>query len=115
MTITYGLQIDKKKGQVWIRLPNAIKKENILQIKNRVEDSLIGCKGKVILNFADTLSVFSILVTLIIHIRKLVGEFGGELCLVNVSDKCNSQLKAMNLDKILTIYNNEVDFLKNET
>lgn len=41
MTLTYGIQIDKKMGQVWIRLPNAIKKENILQIKNRIEDSLI--------------------------------------------------------------------------
>lgn len=115
MTITYGLQIYKKKGQLWIRLPNAIKKENILQIENRIEDSLKDCEGKVILDFADTLSVFSLLVTLIIHIRKRVGEFGGQLCLVNVSDKCKSQLKAMNLDRILTIYNNEVDFLKNVT
>lgn len=115
MTITYGLQIDKKKGQVRIRLPNAIKKENILQMENRIENSLTGCKGKVILDFADTLSVFSILITLIIHTRKRVDEFGGELCLVNVSDKCRSQLKATNLDKILTIYSNEVDFLKNVT
>ena len=107
MTITFGMQIDKKKGQVRIRLPNAIKKENILQIENRVEDTLIECKGKVILDFADILSVFSILITLIIHIMKRVGEFDGELCLVNVSDKCKSQLKAMNLDKILTIHNNE--------
>lgn len=115
MTITYGLQIDKKKGQVRIRLPNAIKKENILQMENRIENSLTGCEGKVILDFADTLSVFSILITLIIHTRKRVDEFGGELYLVNVSDKCRSQLKAMNLDKILTIYSNDVDFLKNVT
>ena len=74
--MTYGLQIDKKKGHVRIRLPNAIKKGNILQIKNRIEDGLTDCKGKVILDFADTLSVFNILVTLIMHIRKRVGEFG---------------------------------------
>ncbi len=113
--MTYGLQIDKKKGHVRIRLPNAIKKGNILQIKNRIEDGLTDCKGKVILDFADIISVFSILITLIIHIRKRVDEFDGELCLVNVSDKCKSQLKAMNLDRILTIYNNGVDFLKNVT
>ena len=115
MKITYGMQIDKKKGQVWIRLPNAIKKENILQVENRIEDSLTDCEGTVILDFADILSIFSILVTLIIHIKKQVSEIDGELCLVNVSDKCTSQLKAMNLDKILTIYNNEADLLKNAT
>lgn len=109
MTINHSMQIDKKNGRVRVRLPNAIKKENILQIENRIEDSLKHCNSKVILDFADILSIFSILVTLIIHIRKQVSEFDGELCLVNVSDKCKSQLKAMNLDKILTIYNNEVD------
>ena len=97
MTITHGLYIEKKREHFWIRLPNAVKKENITQIQNRIESSLTGYKGRVVIDLSDTLSIFSIL------IHKYVTKFGGQLQLVNVSEKCQAQLKLMNLDKILNI------------
>ena len=103
MTITHGLYIEKKRGYFWIRLPNVVKKENITQIQNRIESSLTGYKGKVVIDLSDTLSIFSILVTLLMQIHKYVTESGGKLHLVNVSERCHAQLKSMNLDKILTI------------
>jgi anti-anti-sigma regulatory factor len=103
MAVTCNLHIEKKRGYVWIRLPNVIKSENIIQIEKKIENSLKNCKSKVVLDFADTLNVFSTLVTLIMLIRKRVDEYGGELCLVNVSDTCKSKLKERNLDKIMII------------
>ena len=103
MTITHGLYIEKKREHFWIRLPNAVKKENITQIQNRIESSLTGYKGRVVIDLSDTLSIFSILITLLMQIHKYVTKFGGQLQLVNVSEKCQAQLKLMNLDKILNI------------
>lgn len=103
MTITHGLYIEKKRGHFWIRLPNVVKKENITQIENRIDSSLSGYKGKVVVDLSDTLSIFSILVTLLMHIQKKVTNSGGNFRIINVSDKCQAQLKLMNLDKILNI------------
>lgn len=103
MPITHGLYIEKKKGHIWIRLPNVVKKDNITHIENRIETSLKGYKGNVVIDLSDTLSIFSILVTLLMHIEKQVTEAGGVVELVNVSKKCQEQLKSMNLDRILTI------------
>ena len=103
MPITHGLYIEKKKGYIWIRLPNVVKKDNITHIENRIETSLKGYKGKVIIDLSDTLSIFSILVTLLMHIDKKVTEAGGSVKLVNVSKKCQAQLNSMNLDRVLTI------------
>ena len=103
MPITHGLYIDKKKGYLLIRLPNVVKKDNINHIENRIETSLKGYKGKVVVDLSDTLSIFSILVTLLMHIEKQITQAGGTLKLVNVSKKCQAQLKSMNLDRVLTI------------
>ena len=103
MSITHGLYIEKKKGHLCIRLPNVVKKDNITHIENRIETSLKGYKGKVVVDLSDTLSIFSILVTLLMHIDKKVAEAGGSVKLVNVSKKCQAQLNSMNLDRVLTI------------
>ena len=107
MPITHGLYIEKKKGHIWIRLPNVVKKDNITHIENRIETSLKGYKGKVIIDLSDTFSIFSILVTLLMHIDKQVTKAGGEVKLINVSKKCQAQLKSMNLDRVLTIEKND--------
>jgi anti-anti-sigma regulatory factor len=103
MPITHGLYIEKKKGHIFIRLPNVVKKDNITHIENRIESSLKNYKGNVIVDLSDTLSIFSILVTLLMHIDKKVTEAGGSVKLINVSKKCQAQLKSMNLDRVLTI------------
>lgn len=107
MPITHGLYIEKKRGHIWIRLPNVVKKDNITQIESRIESSLKGYKGKVVVDLSDTLSIFSILVTLLMHIDKLVTGAGGTVKLVNVSKKCQAQLQSMNLDRVLTINKKE--------
>ena len=103
MTITHGLYIEKNRGRIWIRLPNVVKKENITQIENRIDSSLSGYKGKVVVDLSDTFSIFSILVTLLMHVQKKVINAGGNFHLVNVSEKCHLQLTLMNLDKIMNI------------
>lgn len=104
MTIIHGLHIEKKKEHIWIGLPDRIRKENISQIENRIESSILGYNGIVVLDLLDTLSIYSMLVALCMHIREKVVESGGMFYIANVSEKCQIQLELMNLDKILTIY-----------
>jgi len=104
MTIMYGLHIKRKRDCIWVRLPNLIKKENVTLVENRIVSAVEGFSGDVVVDLSDTLSIFSILVTLIMKIRKKVLEAGGRFYLAHVSKKCEIQLHEMNLDKILQVF-----------
>ena len=108
----YGLHIKKRRDCIWIRLPNLIKKENVTLVENRIVSATEGYCGTVVVDLSDTLSIFSMLVTLIMKIRKKVLENHGEFFLAHVSKKCQAQLDEMNLDKILLHYKKKEDTLK---
>ena len=103
MSLIKGLNIEKKEGYTLIKLPHTLNQENILDI----ESGLTGYRDTIAIDLSECSNIFSMLITLIIHIRKKVIEEGGNLCLVNVSKTGQQQLTAMNLDIILPMYDSE--------
>ena len=110
MKATHDLHIENKKGYLWITLPDSITKENYLQIRNRIESELMDKKemaNKVIIDLSKIDSIHSLLIGLILHIRKPVKLNKGIFYLVNVSGKCLMELQSLFIDRILQIYENE--------
>lgn len=107
MSLIKGLDIVKKEGYTVIKLPHLLNQDNFLEIEEEIESSMAGYRETIAIDLSECDNIFSMLITLIIHIRKKVIEAGGELCLINVSINGQQQIKAMNLDMILTMYDSE--------
>lgn len=107
MTEITDLKIENKKGYLWISFPNSIGRENILPIQNRIEAILTDESAHVALDFSNIDIAGSIVIDLVMLIRKILSESKGFLCLVNVSKTCLKQFHTMNLDKVVTIYESE--------
>lgn len=107
MSLIKGLSIEKKEGYTLIKLPHTLNQENILDIEGEIESSMTGYRDTIAIDLSECSNIFSMLITLIMHVRKKVIEEGGSLCLVNVSITGQQQLTAMNLDIILPIYDSE--------
>ena len=107
MSLIKGLYIEKKEGYILIKLPHTLNQENILDIEEEIDSSLTGYRDTIAIDLSECSNIFSMLITLIMHIRKKVMDEGGSLCLVNVSLSGQQQLKAMNLDIILPMYDSE--------
>ena len=107
MTSAAGLYSKQKKGYTIIGLPAVITRENVLHIENRIGAIITQTKKPVILDISTVRDIFSILITLIVHIKNQVFDSGETLYLINVNDNCLAQLKSMNLHKVLPIYKNE--------
>ena len=112
MKAIHDLHIENKRGYLWITLPDSITMENYLQILNRIESEIIEkseLANKVIIDLSKIDSIHSLLIGLILHIRKPVKQNQGVFYLVNVSGKCLMKFQALFLDRILQIYENEED------
>jgi anti-anti-sigma factor len=95
------------KGYLWLILPQVVNTQNYLQIRNRIESVLQIKADKVIIDLSHIKNMESLLVGLLLHMRKLVKSRRGLLYLVNASKKCSTKLHSLFLDKIFTIYDNE--------
>ena len=113
MTENTILKIENKKGYLWISFPNSIGSENIITIQNKIEAVITNKSAHVALDFSNIEIAGSIVIDLILAIRKILSETERFLCLVNVPKTCLKQFQAMNLDKVVTIYESE-DEIKDE-
>ncbi len=109
MSSITGLSIEKKKGYIVIRLPNMSNQDKVLDIEEEIGSGLAEYGNIIAIDLSECANIYSMLITLMIHIRKKVVAAGGKLCLVNVSINGQKQLKAMNLDMILPIFETEKD------
>ena len=109
MSLIKGLYIEKKEKYTVIKLPHMLNQENFIEIEEEIDSSLTGYRGTIAIDLSECANIFSMLITMIILIRKKVMGAGGELCLINVSISGQQQLKAMNLDMILPMYDSEKD------
>jgi len=110
MKAIHDLHIENKRGYLWITLPDSITMENYLQVRNRIESEIIEKKdlaNKIVVDLSKIDSIHSLLIGLILHIRKPVKQSQGIFYLVNVSGKCLMKFQALFLDRILQIYENE--------
>ena len=101
--------IKRKKGYTLIRLPGTITTDSIFLIENRIESVITKENNQIALDLSSIQSVYSILITLILHIENQVSQAEGMLYLVNVHESCYTQLKTINLDKVFQIYEKEGD------
>jgi anti-anti-sigma factor len=103
VNITFNIN----KGYLWIILPKAVNNNNYLQIRNRIESRIQSKADKVIIDLSHVSRMDSLLIGLLLHMRKLVKNKRGFLYLVNASKKCSTKLHSLFLDKIFTICDNE--------
>ena len=113
MTGNTNLKIEKKKSHLWITFPSTINRENILQIQNRIEDSLKGKHKRVALDLKGIDAAGSIVINLIMDVRQAITKQKGTLSLVNLSKDCIKLFRSMNLDKVLAIYDDEREINSN--
>ena len=111
MTVSESLHIEDKNSILWVTLPGSIKRENTLQIQNRIKDALNETITRVFLDLTHLSNLYSVTVTLIMHVREILMKAGYEMYLINVSKRCMKQLVLMKLDTILNIYETEKDFI----
>ncbi len=102
--------IKEKFGNVWIVLPDDIDMDTYGLLEEEIRQALSGEHVRVVVDLSNTNDLFSSGLGLIIRIRKQVCELNGSLCLVNVSEKIQGILKAVNLDKIFPMYATDVEF-----
>lgn len=109
-----GLSFEKKKGYIVIKLPNLSNQDKVLDIEGEVMSNLSDYGSNVVIDLSESANIYSMLITLIIHIRNKVVSAGGLVCLVNVSINGQKQLNLMNLNMILPIFETEkdIDFKK---
>ncbi len=104
MTIINGFQSENKDGHISIKLPGTMKGDTIAQIEKRIDSLINKDISRVDVSLLDVENVYSVLITIIMKIKKKLIQGNGLLYLVNVSERCRQQLESMNLDKVLTIH-----------
>lgn len=111
MTDNDIVKIENRNGYVWIVLPGTINRDNILQIQGQIDVSLTAKNQKVVLDLSKIETAGSIIINLIMDTRKRVTNLKGTLQLVNLTEKCMSLFKSINLDTVLKIcaHEDEID------
>lgn len=109
MTLSSTLQIEERKGYLWITLPTGITVTNLLPNQEKIESHLPDNTARVVINLVNIDNINSVIASLIINVRNHVVDSGGSIGLINVSEKCRSKLDMMQLDRVLTIYKDESD------
>ena len=107
MTDTNDLKAEERKGYLWICLPGAINRDNILQIRIRIEMLLTEEHTRVVLDLSNIKVAGSIIINLIMDIRKVITSLKGTLHLVNLTKECLRLFQSINLDKVIKIYKSE--------
>ena len=107
MTDTNDLKVEDRKGYLWIYLPGAINRDNILQIRIRIEMLLTEEHTGVVLDLSNIKVAGSIIINLIMDIRQIITSLKGTLHLVNLTKECSRLFQSINLDKVIKIYKSE--------
>jgi anti-anti-sigma factor len=104
------MHVQEKNGFVWIKLPDAVNMDNYVAIEEEMGILLPGSGPKVVLDLAATHNLYSSGLGMLIRLRKRICDAGGVLYLVNVSQKIQDILKAVNLERLFTVYATDVEF-----
>jgi anti-anti-sigma factor len=107
MTDANTVMIDERDGALWILLPGTLNRDNIMQIQRRIEALLTEEQMKVVLDLSNIKIAGSIVINLLLDIRKIITELKGTLYIVNLTRECLSMFKSINLDKVLNICKSE--------
>ncbi len=107
MALSRKLQIENRRGYLWITMPKSITATNLLSIQEKIESHISDSSERVVIDLVNMDTVNSVLASLIINIRNRIVDSDGLIGLVNVSKKCMVKLQLMQLDRVLTVYEDE--------
>lgn len=107
MTDINTLEIEERSGYLWICLPGTLNRDNIIQVQRRIEALLTEKQIKVVLDLSNIKIAGSIVINLILDIRKIIMGLKGTLQIVNLTRDCLNLFKSINLDKVLNICKSE--------
>ena len=107
MTEANTVMIDERNGALWILLPGTLNRDNIIQIQRRIEALITDEQMNVVLDLSNIKIAGSIVINLLMDIRKIITGLKGTLQIVNLTRDCLSLFKSINLDKVLNICKSE--------
>lgn len=102
-----GLQIQKIRECIWVTIPRYIDINNDLHLENRIVSELTGKSDKLVLDLINNDNIYSMTISLIMHLRARMVEIGGSMCIINASKECLEKLQQLQLNKVLKIYEND--------
>ncbi|MBD3419681.1 MAG: STAS domain-containing protein [Chitinivibrionales bacterium] len=104
-----GLTIERKSATAWITLPDAISMDDYRQVEKKIDGCLDEKVEKVVVDLCNTTHMYSSGFGMIVRLKKNVSGRGGDLCLVNVSDKIQDGFESVGLQKIVAMYKSADD------
>ena len=112
MTDTSIIEVQERKGYIWISFPGSINRENVKQIQSRIETEIKGRQARVVFDLSGIKAPDSTVINFIVNTRNKIREEEGTLSLTNLTKDFKNLLQTINLDKILTIYRSEEEIKK---
>jgi anti-anti-sigma factor len=101
--------IENKHGCLWIVLPDSIDMDSCNTIEESILPLLEQGSGRVAMDFSKTSAIYSSGLGLVVRMQSRIHDKGGELYLVNLSDRMVEALANVGLDKVLSICKTEDD------
>ncbi len=95
--------IESKNGCLLVELPHYIDLENDNKLQENIEDQIQDSTKRVVLDFLKVQGINSFIVGQIMRIRRYISQSDRSLYLINISERCQDQLKSVNLDKVVNI------------
>ncbi|MBN1982183.1 MAG: STAS domain-containing protein [Chitinivibrionales bacterium] len=90
-------------ASVRIVLPRTIESDQSVEIEKNILSQCPATVAKLILDFSQTETLFSVGIGLLIKLRKKMLDQGGEVVFVNVSRRLMDTFTQLNLDRVFTI------------
>lgn len=91
-------------GYIWVVLPDRILPENDYKVEQVIKEKLKGRNDHLVIDLKETPYIYSVLISIISRLLKKVVSGGGELYIVNASDRCIELLCLLKLDSIIPIF-----------
>jgi anti-anti-sigma factor len=110
MSDTAILDVERRQGFIWAKLPESLTVDNYISIENAIRPFLTGTNDHLVLDFALTNHVYSSGIGMLVRLHKMVAQTKGSFNLVNVTEKLRGLFAEVRLDRIFKIFATDVEF-----
>jgi anti-anti-sigma factor len=104
------LVFENRLGYLWVLMPESISVQDYSAIEDEIVRKLSGKADRIVIDFSHVRSLYSSGLGILIRLQKRINQGGGIMALVNVTKKIIDLLTSLHLDKILPMYNTDVEF-----
>jgi anti-anti-sigma factor len=102
--------IEKRKGYLWVTLPDGISVHDYMAIETAIVERLGGVADEVVFDLTEVRALYSSGLGILARIHRRVDKRGGKIYLVNVSRNIMDMLSSLHLDKVFSIHATDVEF-----